>query len=168
MRTWWRSHGVRIRLTLWYVAAMIVVLGVYVAAVFVFVSASISDSLDRQLRRDFQWASATVDRNPDGTFTWTEPQVIVGEEELPWVQVWPVDGAAAVLESGEATRRRSGLRAQGKRYSLISSRFRRWQNCWGGSKTLDIVSWCTAMESQRNYVRLMKEGHCASRINRWK
>ena len=101
----WRSHGVRIKLTLWYVAAMIVVLGVYVAAVLSFVSRSVSQSLDQQLRRDFQWASATVDRNPDGTFTWTEPQVIVGEEELPWVQVWRPDGRGLLLQSGEAMRR---------------------------------------------------------------
>ena len=38
----WRSHGVRIKLTLWYVAAMIVVLGVYVAVVFSVVSSSAS------------------------------------------------------------------------------------------------------------------------------
>jgi len=105
MTTRWRSHGVRIKLTLWYVAAMIVVLGVYVAAVLSFVSRSVSQSLDQQLRRDFQWAAATVDRNPDGTFTWTEPQVIVGEEELPWVEVWGPDGRGLLLQSGEAMRR---------------------------------------------------------------
>ena len=35
MIRWWRSHSVRVQLTLWYVAAMIVVLAVYAAAVFV-------------------------------------------------------------------------------------------------------------------------------------
>src|SRR5207253_7039014 len=70
-----------------------------------FVSRNVSQSLDQQLRRDFQWASATVDRNPDGTFTWTEPQVIVGEEELPWVQVWRPNGGGLLLQSGEAMRR---------------------------------------------------------------
>jgi len=38
---WWRSHSVRVQLTLWYAAAMIVVLGLYAAAVFESVSRSI-------------------------------------------------------------------------------------------------------------------------------
>ena len=29
MSRWWRSHSVRVRLTLWYVAAMMVILAVY-------------------------------------------------------------------------------------------------------------------------------------------
>jgi hypothetical protein len=47
---WWRSHSVRVQLTLWYAAAMIVVLGLYAAAVFASVSRSMSDSLDQRLR----------------------------------------------------------------------------------------------------------------------
>ena len=54
------------RLTLWYVAAMVVVLGVYAAAVYAFVSRSVSESLDQRLRADFYWAAATVDEEPDG------------------------------------------------------------------------------------------------------
>ncbi len=42
MTQWWRSHSVRLRLTLWYVAAMVVVLCVYAALVFVFVSRNAS------------------------------------------------------------------------------------------------------------------------------
>jgi heavy metal sensor kinase len=102
--SWWTTHSVRRRLTLWYVAAMIVVLAVYVAAVFSFVSRSSSQSLDQQLRRDFQWAAATVYQTPDGIFTWTEPQEIVAEEELPWVQVWSEDGERLFANS-EAERR---------------------------------------------------------------
>jgi heavy metal sensor kinase len=102
--TWWGAHGVRRKLTLWYVVAMIVVLGVYVAAVFAFVSRSMSQALDQQLRRDFQWAAATVDRTREGIFTWTEPQEIVVEEELPWVQVWSDDGKLLFANS-EAERR---------------------------------------------------------------
>ena len=55
----WRSHTVRVRLTLWYVAAMMLVLGVYISVVFVFVNRNASQTLDQQLRRDFQWAAAT-------------------------------------------------------------------------------------------------------------
>ena len=63
---WWRSHSVRVRLTLWYVAAMMIVLGVYVFGVYTFVSRNVSDSLDERLRADFYWAAATVDEGPDG------------------------------------------------------------------------------------------------------
>ena len=40
---------------------MIVVLAVYAAAVFAFVSRSLSQSLDQRLRGDFHWAAAMVD-----------------------------------------------------------------------------------------------------------
>jgi heavy metal sensor kinase len=103
--SWWAAHSVRRTLTLWYVAAMIVVLGVYVAAVFSFVSRSMSQGLDQQLRRDFQWAAATVYQTRDGIFTWTDPQEIVAEEELPWVQVWSEQGELLFANS-EAERRR--------------------------------------------------------------
>ena len=102
--SWWRSHGVRWRLTLMYVGAMIVVLAVYAAAVYAFVSESLSQALDQQLRRDFQWAAATVYQTRDGVFTWTDPQVDVAEEELPWVQVWS-DQGALLFANSEAARR---------------------------------------------------------------
>ncbi len=65
MTRWWRSHSVRVQLTLWaYVAAMVVVLAVYAAAVLASVSRSLSDSLNQRLRDDFQWAAAMVDQRP--------------------------------------------------------------------------------------------------------
>ena len=101
----WRSPNVRLRLTLWYVAAMVIVLAVYVAAVYGFVSAAAADGINQQLRRDYQWAAAAVDRAPDGTFTWTEPQPIAGEQELPWVQVWGEGGGELLFANAEAQRR---------------------------------------------------------------
>ena len=89
MRRWWRSHNVRVRLTLWYVAAMVVVLGVYAGAVFAFVSRNASDALDRRTRSDFQWAAAMVDETPEGGFAWYED--ITGEESF-WLQIWSPDG----------------------------------------------------------------------------
>ena len=102
--SWWTAHSVRRRLTLWYVAAMIVVLAVYAAAVFSFVSRNLSQSLDQQLRRDFQWAAATVDETREGVFTWAEPEDIAAEEDLPWVQVWSQDGQL-LFRNSEAERR---------------------------------------------------------------
>jgi heavy metal sensor kinase len=103
--SWWTAQSVRRKLTLWYVGAMIVVLAVYAAAVYSFVSRSLSQSLDQQLRRDFQWAAATVYQTREGFFTWTDPQEIVAEEELPWVQVWSERGDL-LFANPEAERRR--------------------------------------------------------------
>jgi heavy metal sensor kinase len=102
---WWRSHGVRLWLTLWYVAAMMVVLGVYVFGVYTFVSRSVSDALDDRLRADFYWAAGTVDEGPDGLIM-PFPQIdLLLEEEPPWVQVWSADGGELLLSNDEARRR---------------------------------------------------------------
>jgi len=102
---WWRAHSVRMRLTLWYVAAMMVVLGVYVFGVYIFVSRNVSESLDERLRADFYWAAATVDEGPDGLIM-PFPQIdLLLEEESPWVQVWSADGTALLLSNEEARRR---------------------------------------------------------------
>ena len=102
---WWRSHSVRMRLTLWYVAAMMVVLGVYVFGVYTFVSRNVSDSLDERLRADFYWAASTVDEGPDGLIM-PFPQVdLLLEAESPWVQVWSADGSQLLLSNDEARRR---------------------------------------------------------------
>jgi heavy metal sensor kinase len=99
---WWRSHGVRVRLTLWYVAAMLVVLGVYVGGVYVFVSRSASEALDRQLRQDFNWVYASLYLTPDGMYVLNEPERFDPDFPLPWVQVWRGDRSRVVLRNAEA------------------------------------------------------------------
>ncbi|MBF8300036.1 MAG: hypothetical protein HW394_406 [Acidobacteria bacterium] len=101
MTRWWRSHNVRVRLTLWYLAAMVIVLGLYAALVFAFVSRSASETLNGRLRGDFQWASAMVDQTPEGGFTWDEG---ITEEESPWLQVWSPEGEL-LYQNFEARRR---------------------------------------------------------------
>jgi heavy metal sensor kinase len=101
---WWHSHSVRMRLAIWYVAAMVVVLAVYAAAIYSFVSRSASESLDQRLRADFFWAAATVDEGPDGLVMST-PQVDLLLEEEPWVEVWSADGRELLLSNAEARRR---------------------------------------------------------------
>jgi heavy metal sensor kinase len=95
---------VRLRLTLWYVAAMVVVLAVYAVAIYLFVSRSVSASLDERLRADFYWAAATVDETPEGVIL---PQVdlLIEDEEPPWVQVWDANGHDLLLANAEAMRR---------------------------------------------------------------
>ena len=101
MTGWWRSHSVRVRLTLWYVAAMVIVLGLYAALVFAFVSRNASETLDGRLRGDFQWAAAMVDQTPEGGITWYES---LTEEESPWLQVWSPEGEL-LYQNFEARRR---------------------------------------------------------------
>ena len=62
MNRWWRSHSVRVQLTLWYVAAMTLVLGVYAGAILAYVGRSASQLLNQQLRSDFQWATVMVEK----------------------------------------------------------------------------------------------------------
>jgi len=102
---WWRSHSVRLRLTLWYLAAIVVVLAAYAMAVYAFVSRSVSEALDERLRADFFWAAATVDEGPDGLIM-PFPQIdLLLEQESPWVQVWSADGRELLLSNEEARRR---------------------------------------------------------------
>ena len=89
MKGWWRSHSVRVQLTLWYVAAMTLVLAVYAAAILAYVSRSASQLLTQQLRSDFQWATVMVEQTPEGGITWNGEEAI---EEHPWLQVWGADG----------------------------------------------------------------------------
>lgn len=90
MTRWWRSHNVRVRLTLWYVTVMLVVLAVYAAAVFAFVRRNASAALDSRIRSDFQWASAMVDETPEGGIAWSYDDIT--DEESFWFQVWSPDG----------------------------------------------------------------------------
>lgn len=92
MKGWWRSHSVRVRLTLWYVFAMILVLGVYAGVVFAFVSRNASETLDQRLRGDFQWAAAMVGQTPEGRIISFDDDDPLVDEERPWLQVWSPGG----------------------------------------------------------------------------
>ena len=90
--SWWRSHSLRISLTLWNVAAMILLLAVYAGGVYLFVSRNASASLDEEIRHDYQWAAAMADQQPDGSLKWFEEESSFGENS-PWLQVWCGDPA---------------------------------------------------------------------------
>ena len=106
--------GIRLRLTLWYAAAMVVVLAIYAACLLWFVNQGASRSLDNRLRGDFRWAAEMAEQKPDGSLTWFEGAT-GDDEESPWLQVWSPDGEllyrTAIAErqpiatSGELARR---------------------------------------------------------------
>lgn len=92
MSHWWRPRSLRVRLTVWYVGAMVVVLAVYATGVFMFVSRSVSRGLDDRLHGDFQWAAEMVDQRPDGTLAWFEGDDGSEDPDSPWLQVWSPAG----------------------------------------------------------------------------
>jgi len=98
MMRWWRSHSVRVQLTLWYVAAMIIVLAVYAVVILAYVNRSASAALNEQLRGDFQLASAMVEQTPDGGITWTGEETL--DIERPWLQVLDVKGDILYRDEG--------------------------------------------------------------------
>ncbi len=97
----WLPRSLRARLTLWHVAAMLLVLVVYAAAVFTLVRRNVSQALDDRLRGDFRWAAEMAEQRPDGTLTWFDGDA--WDENNPWLQVWSEDGQA-LFRTAVATR----------------------------------------------------------------
>lgn len=89
MTRWLRLRTVRARLTLLHVAAMLTVLVVYAAAVYLLVRFNVSNALDERIRGDFSWATSMAEQETDGTLVWWD-----GDEnfESPWLQVWNQKG----------------------------------------------------------------------------
>ena len=81
----------RVRLTLWHMAAMVVVLAVYAAVVLTLVTRQRSASLDTRLRSDYRWAASMAQQAPDGSLSWFEGDD--WSEGSPWLQVWTLEGA---------------------------------------------------------------------------
>lgn len=98
MIAWWRSHTIRVQLTLVYVATMIIVLAVYAAVILVYVNRSASAALNEQLRGDFQLASAMVEQTPEGGITWSGEEAL--DIERPWLQVLDNQGDILYRDEG--------------------------------------------------------------------
>ena len=97
----WLPRSLRARLTLWHIAAMVLVLVVYAAAVFSLVRRNGSQALDDRLRSDFRWAAEMAEQRPDGMLTWFDGDA--RDENNPWLQVWSEDGQA-LFRTAVATR----------------------------------------------------------------
>jgi len=94
----WRPRSVRVRLTLWHLAALVAVLVLYAGGTFVFVRHSLMASLDAQLSEDFERAEDVLRRNPDGTLSYpiadSEPPDPGDPDRRrgPWMVVRAFDG----------------------------------------------------------------------------
>ena len=105
MSTWWRAHSLRRRLTLGHVAAMLIVLAVYMTVIYVVVANSASRALNQQIRGDFTYTAAFIYRDPDGTLGWMPEELSRSDDEFPWVQVWSEDAKDLLFQNIEAQRR---------------------------------------------------------------
>jgi hypothetical protein len=83
-----QPRSVRVRLTLWYIAVMLLVLGVYAGAVYTFILDNSSQLLDERLHDDFDWASDMLAQRPDGSIA---PYEETGSGDSPWLQVYSLD-----------------------------------------------------------------------------
>ena len=95
-----QPRSVRVRLTLSYVAVMLLVLGVYAAAVYTFVRDNSSQLLDERLHDDFDWAYDMLAQRPDGSIA---PYEETGQGDSPWLQVYSLD-RELLYETPEARR----------------------------------------------------------------
>src|SRR5437879_10385974 len=70
MTSWWRRRSIRVRLTLWYAAALSTILALYAGGVFAFLRHSLAADLDGGLRDDREVAEQMLDRTPAGGVGW--------------------------------------------------------------------------------------------------
>ena len=90
MRRRWFPHSLRVRLTALHVAAMVLVLTLYAAAVYTLVARNASRSLDDRLRSDFRWASDMAQQDRGGALVWYEGDE--WQEDSPWLTVLTLEG----------------------------------------------------------------------------
>ena len=95
-----QPRSVRVRLTLWYIAVMLLVLGVYAGAVYTFILDNSSQLLDERLHDDFDWASDMLAQRPDGSIA---PYEETGQGDSPWLQVYSLN-SDLLYETPEARR----------------------------------------------------------------
>jgi heavy metal sensor kinase len=86
----WRPSSVRLRLALWYSAAVALVLLIYAVGVYVFVRNSLRDELDRGLHDDFEIVEQLLEAKTTDTNTWpaASGHHEDGSEQIRWMEVW--------------------------------------------------------------------------------
>ncbi len=97
-RPFWRPRSVRTRLTLWYVCAVAIILGLYALVVFTFLHNSLWRSLDEQLHADIQMAESLMARTPDGIGWKSVPQFDRQHEGDRVIEVWNADATRLLLQ----------------------------------------------------------------------
>lgn len=95
MSSWWQRQSFKLRLTLWYAAAISLVLAFFAVAVYEIVEHRMEGELDRQLRIDFDLVEAQLDLDEAGRVRWLV-QGAHGDEGFArlfaWFEVWSEGG----------------------------------------------------------------------------
>jgi len=94
MTSWWRHRSIRVRLTLWYAAALSAVLALYAGGVFAFLRYSLSADMDGGLRDDREVAEQMLERTRDGGVGWRAEPDDDDDDAVPgrWLEVVGPDG----------------------------------------------------------------------------
>lgn len=101
----WRPRSIRARLTLWYAAALTVILLAYATGVYVFLRLNLYAELDRQLAEDFEAAEEVVERRERGELRLDAHAAGHHHDEegsaVRWLEVWSREGELLYREGPE-------------------------------------------------------------------
>lgn len=94
MSNWWQRRSLKLRLTMWYAGATVLVLALFAFGVYEVVEHRLAAELDRQLRIDFDLVEAQLDLDAGGKVRWLV-QGAHGDEGFArlsaWFEVWSED-----------------------------------------------------------------------------
>jgi heavy metal sensor kinase len=106
-----RLRSVRVRLTLAYVAAIMVVIGIYGVVIYASVRGNLSKALDAQLRADFEWPHSMLQMSESlakallrGDVNELNQSGLAEGETAgsPWLQFWTENGDRKLFKTYEA------------------------------------------------------------------
>ncbi len=103
----WRPRSVRLRLALWYSAAVALVVLIYAAGVYAFVSKSLREELDRALHDDLEITEQSLDSTGASNAAARLPELrhhADGSEPLRWIEVWGPNGQLRIRSPGSEKR----------------------------------------------------------------
>jgi heavy metal sensor kinase len=86
----WRLSSVRLRLALWYSAAVALVLLIYAAGIYAFVRNNLRSELDRELHDDFEEVEQLLDARRSESGAWPSESGHHADDAEPvrWLEVW--------------------------------------------------------------------------------
>lgn len=95
MKEWWRRRTLRFRLALWYAVGSTVLLAVFSATLYLYVSSRMGVPLDHQLRRDLADITSRLQIRPENRVLWDGRPTDERSEwhtEDPWFELWDERG----------------------------------------------------------------------------
>ncbi|MEO6244493.1 MAG: ATP-binding protein [Opitutaceae bacterium] len=95
MKTWWQRRTLRFRLALWYGAAGVILLTLFSATLYAYVSERIARPLDHQLRQNLAEVKRHLAVLPDGRVLWDgrdAPRSTGWRADDPWFELWNEQG----------------------------------------------------------------------------